>query len=286
MRKTIGQILKDGKEQLENNNISDSNIDAQLLLMEVLKCDRIKLIVDYKEYVTNDQEKMYMNFLKERSKGKPTQYILGYQEFMGFDFKVNENVLIPRQDTEMLIETILKEANEIEFKQIMDIGTGSGCIPVCLCKLVKEIKAVAVDISEEALKIASNNAILNNVEDKITFINSDLFEKVSKEYYNYFDAIISNPPYIPSKTVETLMTEVKDFEPHLALDGGNDGLEFYRKIVQNSSKFLKSGGYLFFEVGHDQSEEVMKMMTQRNFKDVKIIKDLAGINRVVYGKLL
>ena len=286
MRKTIGQILKVGKEHLEKNNISDSNIDAQLLLMEVLNCDRIKLIVDYKEDVTNDQEKMYMNFLKQRSSGKPTQYILGYQEFMGIDFKVNENVLIPRQDTEILIETILKESNEKEFKQIMDIGIGSGCIPISLCKLIKGIEAVAVDISEEALKIAYNNAILNNVDDKITFINSDLFEKVSKEYYNYFDAIVSNPPYIPSNIVETLMTEVKDFEPHLALDGGNDGLDFYRKIVQNSSKFLRSRGYLFFEVGHDQSEEVMNIMTQSNFTEVKIIKDLVGINRVVYGKLL
>lgn len=286
MRKTIGQILEFGKEKLNSNRIIDSNIDAQLLLMEVIKCDRIKLIIDHKEYITKEQEKKYMDFLEQRSKGKPTQYILEYQEFMGFKFKVDKNVLIPRQDTEMLIETILKEAKDNDFKRIMDIGTGSGCIPISLCKLIENSEAVAVDISKEALGIACNNAITNKVDDRITFINSDLFNKLSDAYYEYFDVVISNPPYIPSKVIETLMIEVKDFEPRLALDGGNDGLDFYRKITEKSAEFLKSNGYLFFEVGYDQSEAVMDIMVQRKFKDVKIVKDLAGINRVVYGKLL
>ena len=206
---------------------------------------------------------------------------------MGIDFKVNENTLIPRQDTEALVETVLEEAKVYRKEsgkktlKILDMCTGSGCIGISVGKLLDNVHITAVDISKEALKVAKENAIINNLNN-IKFIESDLFDKLNEEKY---DIIVSNPPYIRTSDIYELMEEVRNFEPMSALDGEADGLLFYKKITQNSNNYLEPSGYLLYEIGFDQGKDVEDIMITNGFKDIRIIKDLSGLDRVVKGKL-
>ena len=207
-------------------------------------------------------------------------YILGRCEFMGMNFYVDKNVLIPRPDTEILVERVIDWAKKNKSKSFIDMCTGSGCIAISLVKYLN-INGFAADISKNAIKVAKKNSILNNVDEKIEFIESDLFSSFSNN--NNVDIIVSNPPYISSQVVETLMPEVKDNEPRNALDGGINGLDFYVKIARDAVKFLNQGGGIFFEIGYDQGESVSKILKMNNFVDIKVEKDLAGLDRIVWG---
>lgn len=272
---TLRECLLYGKNYLHSHNIADSDIDAWLLLEYTAKIDRNYYFMHQFEEISNILADEYKILLVRRSEHVPLQYLTNEQEFMGFKFKVNENVLIPRQDTEILVDEAVNRLKP--SMRVLDMCTGSGCIAVSLKRLVRDIEVTAADISSKALAVAIENAELNSAD--IEFIQSDLFENVRAK----FDIIVSNPPYIPSETVDLLMEEVREHEPRLALDGMSDGLYFYRLIVRESTRFLEDNGFLMLEIGHDQREAVINIMKEAGFKAVTGIKDLAGLDRVVIG---
>ncbi|HEX3030216.1 MAG TPA: peptide chain release factor N(5)-glutamine methyltransferase [Clostridia bacterium] len=290
----IDGVLKKGIEILKNANNEAPVLEAGVMLCSVLKCDKAFLYSHNDHCMTREEFDFYIEQINQRASGKPLQYLTGHQEFMSLDFIVTPDVLIPRQDTEILVETVINFAQNLlnsrlpiakstspELK-ILDIGTGSGCIAVSLAHYLKNCKVTAVDISEKALKIARLNADKAGVADRIRFLQSNVLEQLEKDQY---DIILSNPPYIPASDIKKLQIEVKDYEPIGALDGGADGLDFYCKIVSEAPGFLKPDCLLAFEVGYDQAQMVGRLMGQC-FDDIQIIKDLSGIDRVVTGKLL
>ena len=274
--KTLQQLLERGTEQLVNEGIEDAKLDAWYLMEFVFSIDRVKYLMEKARIVEKDTEQEYMQLIAERASHVPLQHIIGTQEFMGFSFCVNKHVLIPRQDTELLVEEVLKQANDAE---ILDMCTGSGCIAISLKKLGKARTVTAVDISPEALKVARGNGVRLCAE--IHWIESDLFTNVTGKY----DIIVSNPPYIETREIEALMPEVKEHEPILALDGAEDGLWFYRKITRESKGYLKANGMLCYEIGYNQGNAVKKIMEENGFCEVEVFKDLAELDRVVCGYL-
>lgn len=278
-------LYNQGIEKLSSENIVDAKIDARLLLEYACKTDRNALFLKGDMEVTEDETKVYFDLISKRMKHIPLQHLTGEQDFMGLTFVVNKHVLIPRQDTECLVEIVLKHLHD--GMRILDMCTGSGCIVISLLHYSNDCQGVGVDLSEEALKVATHNASVlgnNGIADKMdaTFVQSDLFEKVDGK----FDIIVSNPPYIKTEVIDTLMPEVKDFEPMMALDGTEDGLYFYRKIILDAKKHLNRGGQLFFEIGYDQGKEVSDLMCEAGYVNVEVAKDLAGLDRVVYGTFL
>ena len=219
--------------------------------------------------------------IKERLNERPIAYIIGNREFMGLDFFVKEGVLIPRPDTETLVEEIINICNNKSELNILDIGTGSGAITISLAKYLNDAHVTSADISDIALEIASKNAVSNDVNKKIDFIKSDIFSNISRE--EKFDIIVSNPPYIKKEDIPGLDRQVKDFEPYNALEGGEDGLDFYRKITEESKYFLKNKGILAYEVGHDQASDVIQIMKENGFESIYTKCDLQGFERVVIG---
>ena len=276
--KTIAEALREGKQRLQA--AGKDAFDAELLLEKAAGLNRTALFLRGEELLSAEAVARYEVFLAERESGRPTQYILGTWEFMGLPFSVGEGVLIPRGDTEILVETILEKQESL--RTILDIGTGSGCIPVSLSHYGKFDSVLAVDISQKALGYATKNAAANHAE--ISFYESDLFSNVPVEWKGKLDAIVSNPPYIPKEDIAGLMTEVKDFEPRNALDGGADGLDFYRTIVAESRDWLKQGGWLFFEIGYDQGEALRSLLAEAGYAEIGIRQDLAGLDRVAFGK--
>ncbi|MCI8485236.1 MAG: peptide chain release factor N(5)-glutamine methyltransferase [Lachnospiraceae bacterium] len=275
---TLKDALSYGREQLEAAGILNYELDAWYLLEYVCKIKKSDYYLHNSEEMEEEKFQEYELLLRKRGERVPLQYITGVQEFMGLEFKVNSHVLIPRQDTETLVEEALKVL-EPEM-EVLDLCTGSGCIMISLLKHAKQkIFGTASDISKQALLIAKENAKQNQVE--MELVRSDLFQNITGR----FDMILSNPPYIPTNLIETLMPEVKNFEPLEALDGSEDGLSFYRKIVDRGRKFLKSNGYLYFEIGHDQGGRVAFLMEEYGFRNVKVVKDLTGNDRVVCGNL-
>lgn len=272
---TYRQVLITAKDILKKHDIADADVDAWYLLAHVFHLSRAEYFLDENNMVPEDGIDRYMNLVKKRASNIPLQYIIGSQEFMGLEFEVNESVLIPRQDTEILVEEIIKVCKN---KSVLDMCTGSGCIIISLAKLGDITEAVGVDISEEALNVAKRNA--KNMNVKVNYIQSNLFRDVEGVY----DIIVSNPPYIPTDEIENLMPEVKEHEPILALDGSQDGLNFYRQIAECSPNFLKKNGYLFLEIGHDQGVAVKELLHAQGFYDIEIKKDLSGLDRVVIGR--
>ncbi len=270
-----------GKNILAEAGVEEAVLDARLLLEHVCKTDRNYLLVHGDNEVTAEEEAYYFQMIRRRSQRIPLQHIIGVQNFMGLDFQVNEHVLIPRQDTEILVEEVLRQMSD--GSRILDMCTGSGCILISLLYYNNWCEGVGADVSKEVLEVAEENAVrlLNSKSPQPMYhlIQSDLFENVTGE----FDIIVSNPPYIRSDVIDTLMPEVKDHEPRLALDGTSDGLYFYRRIVKESGRYLKRGGMLYFEIGHDQGEDVSRLMKLAGFDDVQVVKDYAGLDRVVYG---
>lgn len=274
----ISTILTDAKMKLKNANISTYSLDAELLLSTAAKLTKVQLYTCSDKVLTPSELEMFNNFLIRRLNNEPIAYILEKCEFMGLDFKVNSSVLIPRGDTEVLIEEIIKVKQE--NMKILDIGTGSGAIAISLAKFIPNAKITAIDISEKALEIAKENARLNKQENQIKFIKSNLFESVNERDY---DIIVSNPPYIKKEVIPTLDINVKNFEPLTALDGGDDGLFFYKEITKSSSNYLKQNGRIFYEIGYDQGKDVNDILLKNSFYNVRTILDLAGLDRVVTG---
>lgn len=272
---SFNELLQDAKNILRNNGIADADIDAWYLLAHVFGMSRADYIIHAKDEAPKDIALIYKEMVEKRASHIPLQYITGVSEFMGLEFLVDENVLIPRQDTEILVEEVLKVC---KGKSVLDICTGSGCIILSLAKLGSLKKAVGCDISVKALQVAKKNADKLGVE--VTLICSDIFENIEGKY----DIIVSNPPYIKSEEISSLMPEVRDHEPRLALEGGSDGLIFYRRIINDLKRFINPGGYIFFETGYDQGEAVKDLLTTAGFSDIYIKKDLSGLDRVVCAK--
>lgn len=273
---TLEEALTRGKQMLAEAGIEEADLDAWYLMEYVGKFDKGYYYLHSKEEMDVEKQQEYEAFLRKRGERIPLQYITGYQDFMGLHFKVNSNVLIPRQDTEVLVEAALGVIRP--GMKVLDLCTGSGCIIISLMHMTKEIVGVGSDISKQALIVAKENAKANEVE--VEWVRSDLFLSLTGVY----DVIVANPPYIPTGVIDTLMPEVRDFEPRAALDGKEDGLYFYEKIVAESGPYLKSGGYLMFEIGHDQGEAVSALMKQAGYEQVRVIRDLAGLNRVVCAR--
>lgn len=296
---TYKELLQRGRADLQSAGIEEAELDARLLLEYACKVSRSDLLAHGDRTVDPGRQAAYEELLAGRRSRIPLQHLTGVQEFMGLEFAVNEHVLIPRQDTEILVEEALKELHD--GMRILDMCTGSGCILISLLHYSNDCEGVGADISRQALEMAEENAgkLLagrrHKAEDyscawgesgspagrggKIDFIQSDLFEKVTGK----FDVIVSNPPYIRSAVIGTLMPEVREREPRLALDGGEDGLSFYRSIVGKCREYLYGGGKLFFEIGCDQAEAVSGLMRRAGFLEINVVKDYAGLDRVVYG---
>ncbi len=274
---TYREAVALGEKTLTMAGIADVKTDVWMLLEMVAKIDRNFYYMHMNDEITQEQLVEYESVLKKRSEHIPLQYITGETEFMGLPFKVNSSVLIPRQDTETLVEEALKVAKP--GMKVLDMCTGSGCIIISILHHGKALEGYASDISRHAINVAKENAKLNQVA--VSFETGDLFDHIKGKY----DIIVSNPPYIRTEEIAKLMPEVQNFEPFNALDGKEDGLFFYRKIVEQADNYLNSGGHLLFEIGHDQGQEVSELMVQAGFKDVRVIKDLVGKDRVVTGGL-
>ena len=279
---TIKQAMIKGITILKLEKISTPKLKARLLLQYVLKKPRQYLIVYDNQKLTELEEREYLKYINLLKQGEPIEHITHQKEFMKLNFYVDENVLIPRQDTEVLVEEVIKIAKRIRARKILDLCTGSGAIAVSLAKYLENIQLTALDISGKALDIAISNAKNNKVQDKITFVESNLFEDLGKEKY---DIIVSNPPYIKKEELEKLDIEVKK-EPRIALDGGKDGLYFYRQIIDSAYEYLKYGGYICLEIGYDQKEEVTKIIEdKKQYINTYCKKDLYDNDRVIVAKL-
>ncbi len=288
---TYREIYEEGKGALAAAGIEEAELDARLLLEFVCGTDRNTLLVHGDRPVTAEEASAYRRLTEKRVKRIPLQHLTGTQDFMGLEFEVNEHVLIPRQDTEILVEEALQELHD--GMHVLDMCTGSGCILISLLRYSNDCTGVGADISEEALRVAEKNAkrlLIKKETGEIEqagdgcpamFVQSNLFEKVEGQ----FDMIVSNPPYICTDVIETLMPEVREHEPRQALDGSADGLKFYRRIIEDSVRYLKKGGMLFFEIGYDQGEAVKTLMEQAGYLEVCVKKDYAGLDRIVSGTL-
>ncbi len=273
---TYAKLLEEGKKTLETAGILEAELDAWYLLSDTISIDRTKFLVDRNNPKELDYDllEQYRSRLKKRAMRIPLQHILGIQEFMGIEFLVNDKVLIPRQDTEVLVEEVLKEKGGT----VLDLCTGSGCIAVSLAKLGHFQQVDAADISVDALDIAKENAKRAGVQ--VQFYQGNLFETITQKY----DIIVSNPPYIPKEVIETLEPEVKKYEPYQALYGPNHGLYFYETISKFAVDFLNSDGKIFYEIGYDQAEAVCAILERNKYKEIEVIADLSGKNRVVKAR--
>lgn len=272
---TLREAWNLGKKRLTAAEVPDADLDAWYLLEWCTGVSRSHYLAYPDEIISHDQEEQYRASLVKRERRIPLQQITGEQEFMGLSFYVNEHVLIPRQDTEILVEETAKFLRD--GMQFLDLCTGSGCILLSLLHLKPGVEGTGVDLSPEALKVAEKNR--ERLGAKAALIQSDLFDKIESA----FDVIVSNPPYIKRAEIETLMDEVRLHEPYMALDGHEDGLYFYRKIAEEAPKYLRADGGLFLEIGCDQGACVAELLRQQGFADVKVVKDLAGLDRVVEG---
>lgn len=272
------EIYRQGVSVLRRAGIEEAALDARLLLEEVCGTDRTALYAHGERELTQDEETRYLEKIDTRAKRIPLQHMLGKTEFMGLTFEVNQNVLCPRPDTEVLVEEALKYLHD--GMRILDIGTGSGCILISLLHYSNDCRGVGVDISGEALQVARANAKRLGAE-AADFVESNLLERVEGN----FEMIVSNPPYIKSGDIGGLMPEVRDHEPHMALDGGIDGLFFYREITAKAKDHLPGGGMLFYEIGCDQGEAVKRILEDAGYREIEIVKDFSGLDRVVFGIL-
>ena len=281
---TYRELYEYGRLRLVENEIAEAALDARLLLEYICHTDRNELIVHGDRECSDLEEQFYRMTIDRRASHIPLQHITGVQEFMGLTFKVNEHTLIPRQDTEILVEEAMRHLSD--GMRILDMCTGSGCILLSLLKYSNECEGIGIDISGKALAVARENA--SRLQLDASFLEGDLFAPLAdfvseKTTDRLFDMIVSNPPYIETAVIETLMPEVREHEPVLALDGMEDGLHFYRRIVSEAPAHMRKDAYLFFEIGCEQGEAVKTLMQEGGFEQVEILKDYAGLDRVVYG---
>ena len=266
-----------GMQKLKEAEIGEAQLDARLLLEEVCGTDHNTLLCHGDREVSEAEEEKYRRALEQRAVHVPLQHLLGYQDFMGLRFQVNEYVLIPRQDTEILVEEAMRYLHD--GMRILDLCTGSGCILLSLLHYSNDCEGTGVDISKEALQVAVQNAELLGI--KADFLKSDLYEKVTGK----FDLLVSNPPYIERAVIPTLMEEVREYDPYIALDGGEDGLDFYRRIIGGAQDYLKRGGQILMEIGSGQAKAVSELLREAGFKEIDVCRDFAGLDRVVSGRL-
>ena len=272
----IKEVLEQAITKLKENNLEEVNIKARRLLAFTLNVSKEYLIINSNLEIAEENIKQYNSNIEKIIEGEPIQYIIGKQEFMGIEFNVNKNVLIPQPDTEILVEKTVEILKEYTEPKVLDLCTGSGAIAISIAKYVPKAKVSASDISQEALKVAQEN----DKENKVNFIHSNLFENITDK----FDAIVSNPPYIKTEEIKRLSKEVQS-EPNIALDGGQDGLYFYKKIIEQATEYLEENGYLCLEIGEDQRKEVVNLIKQSgNYKDIKTYKDLGENDRVIISK--
>ena len=264
--------------------IDEAKTDARLLLEWCCGTDRNTLLAHGERPISEEEYGEYVDCITRRKEHVPLQHITGEQDFMGLTFVVNNNVLVPRQDTEVLVEEVMRHLHD--GMRILDMCTGSGCILLSLLRYSNDCTGVGVDISADALQVAAKNAerilgVRATEQSKVILRQGNLFEDMDCQ--DKFDIIVSNPPYIKTNVIDSLMPEVKEHEPLSALDGGEDGLIFYRRIIERAGEFLMGGGMLFFEIGYDQGEEVYRLMEEAGYADVEVVKDFAGLDRVVFG---
>ncbi len=293
--RTYGEVYREGAARLGKAGIEEAALDARLLLEFVCGTDRNTLLVHGDRDVSGDEYGRYSGLIERRALRVPLQHLTGGQDFMGLTLLVNEDVLVPRQDTEVLVEEVMKQLHD--GMRILDLCTGSGCILLSLLHYSNDCEGVGVDLSEKALAVAGENyERLREARPqmKARFLQGDLFAALGSEADErqdegangsgeQFDIIVSNPPYIKTDVIDTLMPEVREYEPAMALDGGADGLVFYHRIAKDAGKYLSGGGMLFFEIGCEQAEDVRKIMEEVGFREIAVVKDFAGLDRVVYG---
>lgn len=280
---TIKQAIEKGAIQLKVGNIDSPKLKARLLMQYILKETRQYIIVNDMKLLQEENEKQYFYSIDKIKNGIPIEHITHQKEFMKLNFFVNEDVLIPRQDTEILVEEVIKISKKSGARKILDLCTGSGAIAVSLAKYIPGVEITAIDISNKAIKTAKRNAVFHQVQDKITFLESNLFQKVGKQKY---DLIVSNPPYIKRDVIKKLDKQVQK-EPYIALDGGYDGLDFYRRIVKEAYQYLKFGGYLCLEIGYDQKDEVMELLEKEHqYNHPYCKKDLYDNDRIIVTRVL
>jgi len=280
---TVLELLNLTTTFFEQRGIDSARLNAELLLAAILKCKRLDLYLAFDKPVKDEEVDNYRLFIKRRGNREPLQYILGYVEFYGLTFSVNKDVLIPRQETEILIETVLKDVDKEAQLKILDIGTGSGIIAIALAKNLSNAKIFALDKSAEALAVARQNAETNGVENKITFLQNDILSS-SFPINGKLDIIVSNPPYVALNEFQSLQKEIVAFEPDFAITDFSDGLTFYRKIIEDAKNHLKEGGKIFFELGAGQSAQVKSLFEINNYSSIEIRKDYSSIDRVIKGE--
>lgn len=287
---TVANTLKKILDELQEGDLNNPFLDAQLLMTYVLNVDKTYLFVHRDQMLEQETVDRLMDLVKKRKKGYPLQYIIGKQEFMGLDFYVEPGVLVPRPDTEILVESIIDRVKTMGHTgnkiNIVDIGTGSGAIALSLAYYIKGSYIYAIDISDKALNIANKNCKDIGLEDRVVFLKGNLINPLEKFHLDdRINIIVSNPPYIKSNEIAQLQTEVSTYEPKLALDGGDDGLDYYREIIPIAKRYLINRGILAFEIGYDQGDSVSELMKSEGYVAIDIIKDLAGMDRVVIGKI-
>ena len=271
------EILFEGSKILKFNNIKSFNLDSELLLSSILKIDRSNLILNLEKEIKNNETKFFFDFIERRKKNEPIAYITGYKEFWKNKFKVNNNVLIPRPDSETLVEQVLNEISINSKKKILDIGTGSGCIIISILNDRKKCRGVGIDISKNAIKLAKYNAKIQHLKNRIKFFNTN----IDNFNLDKYDFIVSNPPYIKFSEINGLDRDVRCYEPKVALSGGIDGLSKIRLVVSKSSNLIKKSGKLFLEIGFTQAREVLKILQLYGFYNNRVIKDIGKKNRCI-----
>ena len=276
----VENALKEAIEILQKNSVASAILDARILIQHVTSLSREDIVFKASNIdLSKNQQKKYFDLINQRAKKIPLTHLTNNREFFANNFYVDENVLDPRPDSEALIEMVMEKFNKFSSLNICEIGCGSGCLIISLLKHFENWLGLALDISNKALLIAEKNAKFNQVLTRINFKQSDLFKNLSND--QIFDIIISNPPYIPTNDIENLQDEVRLYEPRIALDGGLDGLDFYRKIAEQSQKVLKNNGDIFLEIGCNQHQDVINIFEKNNFKFINFKKDLSGIIRIL-----
>ena len=271
------EILNQGSKILKLNKIKSHSLDSEILLSSLLNVDRSQLIINHNKIVKNNEKKNFFFLINRRKKNEPISYITGYKEFWNNNFKVDKNVLIPRPDTETIVEQVLSYLRPQSNKKILDIGTGSGCIIISILKERKKCKGVGIDISKNAIKLAKYNAKIQHIKNRINFFHSDIDNFLTDKY----DLIVSNPPYIKLHEINGLDKDIKNYEPRIALNGGIDGYSKIRLTIRKSSALIKKKGKLFLEIGSNQLMETLEILKSNGFYTNRVVKDLANKNRCI-----
>ncbi len=281
---TVLESITLSEDYLKKKGIESARVNAELLLADILNCKRLDLYLKFDQPLSEKEINKYREYISRRGKNEPLQYILGKVEFYGLTLKVDRSVLIPRPETELLVELILEETDKESVLNILDIGCGSGNISLALAKDLPLAKITGADISPEAISLARENAKMNNITGNVEFIEVDIFNDVSGKVPGKFDIIVSNPPYVSKNDFEKLQPEIKNYEPQGAVTDFSDGYSFYRRIINLANELLKPSGKLYFEVAEGQSGNIKNLLEENNFVNISVKKDFAGIERIISGE--